>query len=101
MSALYSEMNNGERRDSEPLRDWLVTFARKVAEERDYSARHPGHVFLVMLREDEAEGLLAETADLLDAGGRLDDLRSLRYDPECYCCRAAAQILSGNASWPK
>ena len=51
--------------DSEPLRDWLVTFARKVAEERDYSHRHPGHVFTVMLKRDEAEGLLAQINDLV------------------------------------
>lgn len=49
----------------EPLRDWLVTFAHKVATERDYSARHPGHVFLVMLRREEAEGLLAQVNELV------------------------------------
>jgi hypothetical protein len=48
-------------------RDWLVTFAHKVATERNYSARHPGHVFLVMLRRDEAEGLLQQTADVVAA----------------------------------
>lgn len=53
--------------DSEPLRDWLVTFARKVAEERDYSTRHPGHVFTVMLRRDEAEGLLQQVNELVNA----------------------------------
>lgn len=50
---------------TEPLRDWLVTFAHKVAVERDYSARHPGHVFMVMLRKDEAEGLLAQANGLV------------------------------------
>ena len=50
---------------AEPLRDWLVTFAHKVATERDYAARHPGHVFLVMLREDESEGLLAQVNELV------------------------------------
>lgn len=49
-----------------PTRDWLVTFARKVAEERDYSARHPGHVFTVMLKRDEAEGLLDQVRELVD-----------------------------------
>lgn len=50
--------------DLEPIRDWLVTFSHKVATERVYSTHHPGHVFLVMLREDEAEGLLAQVNEL-------------------------------------
>jgi hypothetical protein len=56
------------RRDADPspTRDWLVTFARKVAEERDYSQRHPGHVFTVMLARDEAEGLLEQVRELVD-----------------------------------
>ena len=47
--------------------DWLVTFAHKVAVERNYSAHHPGHVFLVMLRRDEAEGLLEQVSELVAA----------------------------------
>lgn len=50
-------------------RDWLVTFARKVAEERDFCARHPGAVFLVMLHRDEAEGLLADLQRLAASEG--------------------------------
>jgi len=46
-------------------RDWLVTYARKVARERAYIADHPRAVFCVMLREDEAEGLLAQLNELV------------------------------------
>ncbi len=54
-------------------RDWLVTFAYKVALERNYSSHHPGHVFLVMLREDEAEGLLVQVNELVQRMSGLDD----------------------------
>ncbi len=65
-----SEMASQSDSDTKPLRDWLVTFAHKVAVERDYSARHPGHVFLVMLHRDEAEGLLAQVNELVQGGGQ-------------------------------
>ena len=54
--------------DASPTRDWLVTFAHKVAVERDYIAHHPGACFCVMLRRDEAEGLLAQVNALVQAG---------------------------------
>ena len=50
---------------SDVKRDWLVTYARKVARERAYIADHPRAVFCVMLREDEAEGLLAQLNELV------------------------------------
>ena len=48
-----------ERDDHDHTADWVVVFARKVAMEREYARRHPGHKFLVMLNEKESEGLLA------------------------------------------
>jgi hypothetical protein len=47
-----------EREDHQHHPDWLVTFAHKVAVERDLDSRHPGHRFCVMLNRKEAEGLL-------------------------------------------
>lgn len=53
-----------EREDHDHTADWLVVFARKVALEREYARRHPGHKFLVMLPEKEAEGLLSAIREL-------------------------------------
>lgn len=64
--------------DTEPTRDWLVTFARKVAEERDYCARHPGHSFTVMLNRDESDGLLEQVRELIDEASVAADLARRR-----------------------
>lgn len=66
---------------TEPLRDWIVTFARKVAVERDYSARHPGHVFTVMLSRDEAEGLLGQLHELVDPDAVSREMARYHGDP--------------------
>lgn len=71
-------------------RDWCVTFARRVAEERSYSASHPGHVFLVMLHREEAEGLLEQANEVIQV---VAELRAGRYDPECDCCRRTAEVI--------
>lgn len=54
-----------ERDDHQHHPDWLVTFARKVALERDRAARQPGYVPVVMLEMKEAEGLLAQIMELV------------------------------------
>jgi hypothetical protein len=45
--------------------DWLVVFARSVALERERCARMPGHVFCVMLPENEATRLLEQVCELV------------------------------------
>lgn len=54
-----------EREDHDHTADWFVVFARRVAIERDYARRHPGHVYMVMLCEKEAEGLLASLQEVV------------------------------------
>lgn len=54
--------------DAKPLRDPLVAFARKVAEEYARKARLPGSTWCVMLREDEAHELVAEINRLVQEG---------------------------------
>lgn len=66
--------------DSAPTRDWLVTFARKVAEERATCARQPGRVFTVMLRRDEAEGVLRQVEELVV--GAHDDPPDILFDQD-------------------
>lgn len=54
--------------DSDVTRDWLVTFAHIVATERARQASHPGSVFCIMLRREEAEGLLEQVNELVQWG---------------------------------
>lgn len=46
-------------------RDWLVWFAHKVASEDERRARLPGSSWCLMLREDEAHGLVAQVNELV------------------------------------
>jgi hypothetical protein len=64
--------------DGEPVRDWLVTFAHKVATEQSRCARNAKAVFCVMLRRDEAEGFVEQTNELVQrlASGDAERLRT-------------------------
>lgn len=66
--------------DPAPTRDWLVTFARKVAQERATCAEQPGRVFTVMLRQNEAEGVLKQVEELVI--GVRDDPPGVLYDAD-------------------
>ena len=73
-----------------PMNHPLVTVDQAVPEPDDAPGL-PGHVFLVMLNREEAEGLLAQLHALIEVQARIGETR---YDAECHCCREVQQILS-------